>query len=148
MILIDLANWEEYANAYPNLRTALEWASSCSKDNFITHREELDNGAFANFERPAMLLRERVQLEAHRKYIDIHIPLHNDETIGWAPTQACHQISKPYDAEHDIIFFGDDAHSMIRVRVGDAAIFFPSDAHAPNIGIGYHKKICIKIPVE
>ena len=34
------------------------------------------------------------------------------------------------------------------IRPGQFVIFFPEDAHAPNIGIGRHKKLCIKIAVN
>jgi beta-galactosidase beta subunit len=53
-----------------------------------------------------------------------------------------------YDGERDICFYGDSATIMLHVRVGQMAVFFPEDAHAPNIGIGTHRKLCIKIPVE
>ncbi len=147
MILFDLADYEQTAQAYPQLRTALEWLTHRTKTEFNVHTEELDKGAYANFERNAMVPRERAHLEAHRRYIDIHVPLNNDEAFGWAPVRRCRRILTPYDPERDIEFYGDDAHSMMHVRVGEAVVFFPDDAHGPNIGIGFHKKICIKIPV-
>lgn len=149
MILINLEDWKSTAEAYPRLRKALEWLVQRDRQGeFTVHREELSDGAYAKFERPAMRIRERAHLEVHRIYIDIHVPLSDDESIGWAPTRCCRRVLTEYDHAKDIAFYGDDAHSMIRVRVGDAAVFFPEDAHAPNIGVGYHKKITVKIPID
>lgn len=148
MILFDLNDYERVAEAYPCLRPALEWLNTRTKGEFTVHRHELENGLYANFERPSMQQRERAHLEAHKKYIDIHVPLGSTETIGWAPVRTCRRVLSAYDDARDVMFFGDDAHSMLHVRPGEAAVFFPSDAHAPNIGIGFHKKITIKIPVE
>ena len=45
-------------------------------------------------------------------------------------------------------FFGDEPQCHITVRPGQFIIFFPEDAHAPNIGIGNHRKLCVKIAID
>lgn len=147
MILFDLRDGEGVAAAYPILRPALAWLAAHRGDAFVEQRVDIDERAYAKYERPAMRPRERARLEAHRRYIDIHVPLSADEAIGWAPTKASSRVVREYDADTDIMFYGDDAHSIIHVRPGEAVVFFPEDTHAPNIGIGYHKKITIKIAV-
>ena len=81
-------------------------------------------------------------------FIDIHIPLTEDEYIGWSHTSYLNNLIEKYDEEKDIEFYGDAAQNIFRVCRHQAAVFFPEDAHAPNIGVGIHHKLCIKIPVE
>ncbi|MBO4344254.1 MAG: YhcH/YjgK/YiaL family protein, partial [Victivallales bacterium] len=45
----------------------------------------------------------------------------------------------------DYCLFSDKPQSFFDVRPGCFAIFFPEDAHAPNIGTGVHKKVVVKI---
>ncbi|MBR4222138.1 MAG: YhcH/YjgK/YiaL family protein, partial [Victivallales bacterium] len=47
----------------------------------------------------------------------------------------------------DCGFFEDKAQSWFDVRPGCFAIFFPEDAHAPNVGTGKHRKVVIKIAI-
>ena len=53
-----------------------------------------------------------------------------------------------YDQEKDVEFYGDEPQSYISVYPGQCVIFFPEDAHAPNIGVGRHKKLCVKIAID
>lgn len=149
MILCALKHSARYGRISSGLATALEWLSEHFNDNFVTGVTDIDRqaGIYAKFEEPAMVTRDKAALEAHRRYIDIHVPLQGAETIGWAD---CNKLryGRGYDTEKDIEFFGDAAMTELNVTPGQIAIFFPDDAHAPNIGTGRHRKICIKIPVD
>lgn len=151
MILDTVACAARYRGILPQLDIALDWLSEHFNDPFVNNTVTVGSCAsgeiVAKYEAPALMPREKAALEAHRRYIDIHVPLKATETIGWAPVAALHHPRAEYDADLDIIFFGDTAHSLLHVKVGQMAVFFPEDAHAPNIGLGNHRKICIKIPV-
>lgn len=149
MILGDFNHIDALSGLNTVITEALKWASEHCCDPFTPGRIEILEGkAFVNVEEVALLDRERRQLEAHRKYIDIHVPLNNDEHIGWAVTDRLRHVTQPYDEERDIEFFGDTAQSVFNVTPRQFAIFFPEDAHAPNIGLGNHRKFCVKIPVS
>ncbi len=130
---------------------ALGWLCEHFSDKFVSGSMEIGDAGSGSVivkcEEPSLLPRERVSLEAHRRFIDIHVPLKGPETIGWAPLESLHHPRGAYDPDKDIIFYGDGAHSLLHLKVGQMAIFFPDDAHAPNIGLGTHRKLCIKIPV-
>lgn len=134
---------------YPELTIAIDHLVELTTREFQPGKVTLDPDGYitASYERAAMRPRDKAMLEVHRKYIDIHIPLTDDESIGWAPLDSLKKPFNQYDDDKDIQFFCDSAHTIVRVRPGDIAIFFPNDAHGPNIGVGFHKKICIKIPV-
>jgi YhcH/YjgK/YiaL family protein len=127
---------------------ALAWLQTHINDDFNVGRIDVSPSIYVNVETPALRPREKALLEAHRKYIDIHVPLKGTEIIGWAPIEDLKYVSAPYDADRDVIFYNDSAHSLLHVQHGQIAIFFPEDAHAPNIGIGNHRKLCIKISVD
>ncbi len=153
MILCKVTDAERYRGISPLLDIALDWltenfTSTFTKGTTYIGPEAEDESLRirVNCEEPALIPREKATLEAHRRYIDIHVPLKGTETIGWAPVESLKHIRTPYDEEKDIAFFGDTAHSLLHVKVGQIAIFFPEDAHAPNIGLGTHRKLCIKIP--
>ncbi len=151
MILSLITNSDRYRSISPALAQALDWLKQFSPADFVKGRFVIGNfnGAdiYVNAEEPALIPREKASLEAHRQFIDIHVPLKGTEIIGWAPVDSVKHPRGQYDVEKDIVFFGDAAHSLLHVKVGQMAIFFPEDAHAPNIGLGNHRTLCIKIPV-
>lgn len=87
-------------------------------------------------------------LEAHRDYVDIHIPLTADETIGWRSQVDCENIIKEYDEGKDVELYGDKASSHFVIPQGHFAIFFPTDAHQPGIAQGQYRKVVVKTKVQ
>lgn len=85
--------------------------------------------------------------EAHRKYIDIQIPLTANETFGWIPIEKCTKVRMGYDNNKDLILFENEPTNFIGVEDGDFLIFFPEDGHAPGIGDGVIRKIIVKVRV-
>lgn len=151
MILCKIEDSSLYASISPSLALAIDWLRKNFDKEFVKGEKTIGNAGAGDVivkcEEPALLPRERVSLESHRRYIDIHVPLKGTETIGWAPESSLKHPRQEYDAEHDIKFWGDAATSLLHLPSGQIAIFFPGDAHAPNIGLGNHRKLCIKIPV-
>lgn len=149
MILCDITNADRFSQLTPALGEAIAWLTAHRNDSFKKGEFNIgsDDRITVKCEEPHLLPLEKSELEAHRRFIDIHVPLKDVETIGWAPLPALKYPHGQYDEERDICFYGDSATSLLHVRVGQIAIFFPEDAHAPNIGTGNHRKLCIKIPL-
>ncbi|MGM9873054.1 MAG: YhcH/YjgK/YiaL family protein [Muribaculaceae bacterium] len=148
MILCNLSDCDKYRNISPLLACALDYLKNYNADTFTPGSVEIGNGVTVKSEEVGLLPREHARLEAHRQYIDIHVPIKAVETIGWANCADLRLVQEAYNADKDIIFYGDMAQCLLHVRPGQIAIFFPEDAHAPNIGLGKHRKLCIKIPVQ
>ena len=87
------------------------------------------------------------QLEGHRKYIDIQYVISGEESMGWSPKDGL-SVAIPYDKERDLEFFEGSPASTVLVPPGTFAIFFPSDAHLPQIGKGSIHKIVVKIALR
>jgi biofilm protein TabA len=90
---------------------------------------------------------EGARLEAHRKYIDIHYLIAGVEQQGWRSLARCQQREVEYDTEKDVALFRDAPDTYVTVHPGEFVIFFPDDAHAPQIGAGELHKIVIKVMV-
>lgn len=89
------------------------------------------------------------QLEAHKDYIDIQIPLGADEMMKWKAQVDCQDVLKDYDEGEDVEFYSDKAETSIVVPKGYFVVFFPSDAHAPGIAAGQtYRKVIVKTKVQ
>ena len=153
MILCNISDISRYCGLSPQMAVALQWISNHCADPFepgvqVIGQSQSGNEIYVKCEEPALLSREKVSLEAHRKYIDIQLPVKGVEKMGWASLADLKLPRGEFNSEKDIIFYGDAATTLLTVHPGQMAIFFPEDAHAPNIGLGTHRKIIIKVPVD
>jgi len=154
MILCEIKEAGRYAVLSNALAKAIDWLQAYNPEDFekgVIHLgipEGYSAEIIVKCDEPTLKTRQEARFEAHRRFIDIQVPLLGPEMMGWAPIdKVCDRLT-PYNEEKDVEFFGDTAHSIIDVKVGQMAVFFPEDAHAPNIGTGSHRKLCIKVPVD
>ncbi|MBA4141343.1 MAG: YhcH/YjgK/YiaL family protein [Segetibacter sp.] len=89
---------------------------------------------------------DKTNWESHKKFIDIQYIVSGEEKIGVAPVSTANVI-KPYDEKRDVANY--EAEGKYYVSTPDKFfIFFPGDAHRPNITTGDNppdKKIVIKL---
>jgi len=71
-------------------------------------------------------------LEYHRKYIDIHVPLTEGETIGF--TSICAAEAPGYNEEQDYGLLEAADAQQITLPAGWFCLCFPDDAHEPSVG--------------
>ncbi len=92
---------------------------------------------------------DQTQWESHRKYIDVQYVISGKEKIGVAPVKTA-TVTDPYDPAKDA------AHYKVEGKYYTATpkeffIFFPQEAHRPDVGIkgqpGMIKKLVIKVMV-
>lgn len=111
-------------------------------------RYELEDGAYFNVDE--YLTKEHGFPEVHRKYIDLQYILEGEEIIYVANISDC-TGSLGYTQERDIEFFETSKNSReLVMKKGDWAVFYPDDAHTPQIMLNESskvKKIVVKIPV-
>jgi YhcH/YjgK/YiaL family protein len=87
------------------------------------------------------------QLEAHRKYIDIQIPLEGSYGISWKALEDCHNVLSDYNPETDVILYSDSADFKIVLNENTFAILLPEDAHWAQPPKENLKKAILKIKV-
>ncbi|MCW3088467.1 MAG: glucuronyl hydrolase, partial [Sediminibacterium sp.] len=89
---------------------------------------------------------EKTNWESHRKYIDLQYIVTGEEVIGVFPVSQA-TVTKEYDEKKDVANYA--AYGVMHPSVpGTFFLFFPSDAHRPNITPGGNKavkKLVIKI---
>lgn len=149
MLTGKLSDTTQAEQLFPAMKAAFAWLRehAASIHNGTDQRIILAEGMWANVESPTMKPQDKQVLEVHREYIDIHVPVDKDETIGWRPTHLLNNELIPYSTEKDIAFYNDEPIAYITLHPGEYAIMTPLDAHAPIIGNGTVKKICVKIKV-
>jgi YhcH/YjgK/YiaL family protein len=67
--------------------------------------------------------------------------------MGWKPRANCREQKGEYNAEKDVVFYGDSPDMYFDLADGQFVIFFPEDVHAPMIGDGPIKKVVIKVKI-
>lgn len=90
---------------------------------------------------------EAAALEAHENYIDIHVLLEGAEQISWKALEDMQDVSIPYNADKDVVFFSDKPDECVALQPGQFIVVFPEDVHGPNIGSGKIRKLIAKVRV-
>ena len=116
----------------------------------ITERIELAGGAFALEQVYPPKARAEAFFESHRKYIDVQVIVAGAELMEVEDITRL-IVSAPYDPERDLLKYADTASAaVLRMRTGDAAVFFPEDGHMPSLhwrDPGLVRKTVVKVPV-
>jgi len=108
---------------------------------------------FANIFSYQTKLAAECKMEAHRKFIDIQVSFAGQEIIAWHPTSELEEIVA-YDADCDVSFheIPETTQGKAILSPGNFMIFYPDDAHMPQIAIDETPeqlaKIVIKIAVD
>lgn len=87
--------------------------------------------------------------ESHQKYIDLQYVIKGVEKIGIAPSAKA-KIVNAYNPAKDIANYEIDDAFYAKATPKEFYLFFPSDAHRPNIKVNEEKvkKLVIKIRVK
>lgn len=81
----------------------------------------------------SMRTRIEAKPEAHLNHIDIQVPISGTEMYGWI--DRCRlKNGLGYDKQKDVEFFDCEAETWLDIAVGEFALFFPNDGHAPLVG--------------
>lgn len=146
MILDSLTNSSQYYVLHPRIEQAFEYLKSLDLHSLPVGKLEIDGkNLFLSVAEMPVKTKEESQLEIHRQYIDIQIPIDGVELMGWKSST---QLSLPvgvYESAKDYQFYNDLPTNYIEVKPFEFAIFFPSDAHQPGITTVNHKKLIVKI---
>jgi len=147
MIIDTLENLEQYASVNPRFAKAIEYLKSTDLNAQEPGKVELDGkDLVVNFSIAKGKTKEQAQLETHKNFIDIQIPLSSMEVMGYTP--ACNLPEGEYNAEKDITKFAMPSEAYIPVHPGMFAIFFPQDGHAPCISEEESiRKVIVKVRV-
>jgi biofilm protein TabA len=116
-----------------------------------TERVELGGGAFALEQAYLTKPRREGRWESHCAYIDVQLIVAGEELMEVADASWL-TVAENLTPAKDVIFYQPfEAGSVLRVRAGEAAVFFPADAHLPSLRVGAEpalvRKTVVKVPV-
>ena len=89
---------------------------------------------------------DKTAFESHLNYIDLQYVIKGEEMMGRTPVDSV-KVDKPYNEKADIAYYKGDG-KIFTVEENSFLLFFPGEAHRPNITPGGNKvvkKIVIKI---
>lgn len=116
----------------------------------VTERLELAGGAFALEQVYEPRLRPDGFFESHRQYIDVQVIVAGEELMEVEDISRL-AVSQAYLPERDLLKYADTAvASVLCMRAGDVAVFFPEDGHMPSLRwreAGLVRKTVVKVPV-
>lgn len=84
-------------------------------------------------------------LEVHKEWIDIHIPLTDDEIIAFKELNECKQVEKEYDSENDYMLYRESDIAQMVLPKGYACIIDTTMCHMAMLGEGKLEKLVFKI---
>ena len=146
MILDELKKAKRYAGIHAGVDKALEAMKQYTADNYPLGKVEIDgDNVFLLLNSYETRAKEEAKAEAHRKYIDVHIPLSSDEVIGYTPLTEL-PFAEFVEADDAALYPTSlQARDYFNVKREEFAIFFPQDGHAPAITDVPLKKIIVKV---
>lgn len=149
MILTTLTDCERYVSLHPLFKTLFDYLKSHDLQQMPLGRIDiLGDDLFINNSEPECIKAEDQVLEVHRRYIDVHLLLTGEETVGWLPLADCKAEHKPYDADSDYGLYADQPSTYFTLRPGMMLLVWPEDPHAPIIGQGKIRKAIAKVKVS
>lgn len=133
-----------YKGIHPGIDLAIDYLHHTDITALKAGRHDIDGeNVYLFVQHPT--LREEGHWECHREHIDIQIALSDGEVIGWAPTESI----KEWGAYNPAIDRTESPAAgwgtLLHMRKGFCAVFFPQDAHKTRLGDGMTHKAVIKI---
>lgn len=143
----ELKTWR----SHPSLRrleVAFRFLERPDLKSLAVGRHEINDRAYAMIDKSASLAPEKVEFEAHRKYIDVHYMISGQVTTGFAPIENL-KLHTPYDEKSEAaMYFVPASYTKVKLYPGHFAVFLPGGGHMPNCHLdGVHElhKVVVKV---
>lgn len=149
MIISNLQNSSRVESLHPLFKKLFDYVKTHDLLHTECGRIELDgDNLFINNSNPTCVTADQQVLEVHRDYIDVHILLEGQETVGWKALEDLTQETKVYEKEGDCALYADRPKTYVTLQPGQFLIVYPEDPHAPIIGEGKIRKLIGKVKVN
>lgn len=142
MIYGEIKGIKTYKGLLKNLDKAIEYISEGKyKDNHFGKNEIEGDVIYFNCPEKAMTRdKNGLELEYHKKYIDIHIVLEGEEVIGYSAFNSLMETKK-FDIENDYALMKGDVQTEIYLDKEKFLIIFPYEPHIALLKVGEEKEI-------
>ena len=148
MIFDNIKNASIYYNLSEKIKEGLLFLQNNDLKNMQEGKHIINDDIYVNIEQYYPRPIENCKLESHKEYIDIQFIIEGEEMLGFvnlnekslSPIQA-------YDEKKDIIFYNGECN-YLKAKQNDFVIFYPNDAHKPQIATNYSKMLVKKAVVK
>jgi len=150
MIADSIDHCELYFGVNSRFAEAFAFVRKAVSENYPAGKYEIDGeNLYAMVQEYDTKISTDCKFEGHERYIDIQYLVTGAEIMKVSNIAGMTETI-PYSTEKDVAFYaGTDAASMLLVRQGEYAIFFPHDIHMPCIAPGEApapvRKIVVKV---
>lgn len=142
MIYGEIKDIKTYKGLSKNLDKAIDYISEEKyKDNNFGKNEVEGDIIYFNCPEKAMTRdRNGLELEYHKRYIDIHIVLEGEESIGYSALNSVIETKK-FDIENDYALMKGDIQTEFYLDKEKFLIIFPYEPHIALLKVGNEKEI-------
>jgi YhcH/YjgK/YiaL family protein len=149
MIFDNLSNAGLYSSISSNLKKAFDYLQSQDFTKVENGTYEIDGkNVFAIVKEYDSIPKADGKWEIHREYIDIQFIASGVESMGFCAADTMQPIGE-FNTEKDILFLSGEG-DYVTVAANHFAVFFPQDAHKPNLAVTTPapiKKVIMKVRV-
>ena len=142
MIYAELKDIKNYKGINENLDKVIDFIADKKYLNADFGKNIVDGDKiyFNHPEKPMTRENTGLELEYHKKYIDIHIVLEGEEAIIYSPFEECIE-TKSYNIEDDYALVKGKAQVEFLMNTKNFLIFFPTEPHLALLKVGEPKEI-------
>lgn len=143
MIIGNICNCEKYFNVHNDFKEAFEILKSLGKDTSVgkIQGKNVSGNVFDTNTADASDDGNIKPFEAHKRFIDIHYIISENESFGYEDIEYLSPITE-YREDNDCILYEGEINKVM-LHEGDFCIVFPEDAHIPAMGNGNRVKRCV-----
>lgn len=150
MIITKIKRLATYVELNPNFATLIDFLEATGLENLVEGSIDIDGDRlFGNCFTYIADGEAGAFFETHRKYLDIHLVLENEEAMAVTSPENVSVIQK-YDDAKDIELYTGKVEQLVHLRSGECLITFPEDLHQPKVRINDEpvKKVVFKVAIS
>ena len=153
MIVSDLEHLRDQVVMTPNMETAINFLLESGQQEHPAGRLTVDGDrVFVEVQAYETIEGGDVTFEGHRTYLDIQYVVEGEEIIAWASIDDA-TVTTPYGPDGHDYWLGTvpaDRVTNVRLKGGQLAVLYPTDAHAPRRAAGASmpvRKLVVKVAI-
>ncbi|MDR0641972.1 MAG: YhcH/YjgK/YiaL family protein [Treponema sp.] len=150
MILDRSANFKLYGGLGPEFKAAFEFIRANRFEKAAPGRHALEGDMYYMLQQYETRPESEGFFEAHRAYIDLQYMVSGRERHNYANIAAL-EARDAYNAEKDLAVYDGKGCGFV-LNQGFFVVYFPEDAHMPNLWVDGNPasvvKLVVKIPVR
>ncbi len=149
MIFDNIKNAQLYYGLSERIKKGLEFLQTADLASLPVGKQELDGKDLFIAVSEYNTKDVAGDFEAHDKYIDVQYIVSGNERIDYAE-RALTEETIPYNPEKDVVKIKCGRFIPLSISAGQFAIFFPEDAHRPNVTDcvnAFVKKVVVKVKI-